>query len=176
MSRRFIAVAALMLAAGCGGRAAVPIQVTQASDYQLSCEQIAAEQNAIVAKVNALRAEDEAAHNSNIALGVVGAVLFWPALFALDTNETQQQEIGLYRSRSEHLNIVAGQKGCLGASAPTLTTMNPAPVGGATPAAVAEPAAAAFAPAGPATTPAAATPEGTGTDCVWNAQEHHFDC
>ena len=169
----------------------MPVQVTQPSDYQLSCAQIAAEQTAIASKVNALRAEDESAHNSNIAIGVVGAVLFWPALFALDTNEAQQQEIGLYRSRSEHLNILAGQQGCLGAATPTLTTMIPEPAIQAAPAVAAPQPAAAYAPAAvapvvPAYAPATVTPEAPAapaqtaaqgeSSCIWNAQDYHFDC
>jgi hypothetical protein len=146
--------------AGCAGRHAVEMATSQPTDVHLSCSQIAAEQHQIVAKVNGLRSEDESAHNANVAIGVVGALLFWPSLFALDTGNAENEEILALRARSEHLNAIAAQKGCYNTIEvygvpPTVPT--PPPGTWATAPALAPAAAPAPAPQPPYTTPPAWT-------------------
>ena len=56
------------------------------------CDQLAAENMRLQTKVNQLGGRlDEGASNDR-AIGVVGAILFWPALFALGGMKTQEVE------------------------------------------------------------------------------------
>jgi S1-C subfamily serine protease len=49
---------------------------------------------------------------SNVALGVVGAILFWPALFAMDFSDADQIELDALRKRYNNLVLVATEKRC----------------------------------------------------------------
>jgi hypothetical protein len=112
LNRTFVGVLALAMLGGCAGRDAAPVTVAQTGDQSLSCQQIAAEQQNNATRINALIEEDENAHNSNIAIGVVGALLFWPALFAIDATDAQEVEIQALKDRTNHLNNLALQKHC----------------------------------------------------------------
>lgn len=160
---RTILISLIALSA-CGGRSAVEVPITQATDYQLSCDQIVAEQQQIASKVNTLRAEDDSAHNSNIAIGVVGALIFWPALFALDTGEAEEQEIKAYKARSEHLNTVAAQRGCFGTSVAQPVAQQPVAPQPVQP----------VAPQPVYQQPAA--PTQSTSACTWNAEKYRYDC
>jgi hypothetical protein len=104
-------VAALALA-GCGGRTAQPIASVLTQDQQLNCEQIQSEIAGNEGRIASLAHEERRAHNANIAIGVVGAVLFWPALFALDTTNTEQVEMNALRQRNSMLLMMSGQRSC----------------------------------------------------------------
>lgn len=107
-----VAASAALLVSACAGRTAVPVAQVQPYDSQLSCEQIIAEQQDINTKVSGLQKEKDSARDANVAIGAVGALLFWPALFALDTGDAEDVEMRAYQNRSQHLSMVAGQKGC----------------------------------------------------------------
>lgn len=124
----FIVAAAAMVLAACAGRDAVPVAQVQPHDNDLSCEQIVAEQQDINNKVAALQRQKDEAHDSNVAIGAIGAILFWPALFALDTGDAEDVEMRAYRSRSQHLSMVATNKGCLTGD-PTTTETVPTSTG-----------------------------------------------
>ena len=49
---------------------------------------------------------------ANVALGVVGAVVFWPALFAMDFSGVEKEELNAYRNRHDQLTRIAIQKNC----------------------------------------------------------------
>lgn len=92
------------------------------------CEQIAAENQRLAARVTQLGGRlDEASANDKAIMGV-GLVLFWPALFAL--GGTKQQEAEYARLKGEHDALqqasVAKKCGVLTAKQEALPT--PAPV------------------------------------------------
>jgi hypothetical protein len=96
-------LACLALLTACAGRDAKPVAMMSPYDRDLSCEQIEAEIQNNEAKAQQLAEEDNSAHNSNVAIGVVGALLFWPALFALDVSDAERVEIEALHDRNMHL-------------------------------------------------------------------------
>jgi hypothetical protein len=96
-------VACLVLLTACAGRDAKPVAMMSPYDRDLSCDQIQAEIQNNETKARQLAEEDNSAHNSNVAIGVVGALLFWPALFALDVSDAERVEIQALHDRNMHL-------------------------------------------------------------------------
>jgi hypothetical protein len=102
MTRSAVVLCALLLGA-CAGRNAAPIPMMAAYDNNLSCEQIQAEIASNEAKARQLIDEDNSNRNANIAIGTVGVLLFWPALFALDLSDAERVEIEALHQRNTHL-------------------------------------------------------------------------
>ncbi|WP_119299805.1 hypothetical protein [Dongia deserti] len=50
---------------------------------------------------------DNSDRNANIAIGAVGVLLFWPALFALDLSDAERVEIDALHRRNMHLASLA---------------------------------------------------------------------
>jgi hypothetical protein len=118
-----------LLLAGCAGRTANPVPIVQAYDDDLSCQQIAAEIQANEARAVQLAAETKSSRNRNIGVGVVGGILFWPALFALDLSGAAKAEAEALKSRSEHLANMRVGRGCgTGQAAPEQARAAPMPV------------------------------------------------
>jgi len=114
--------------AGCAGRKAVPVAVMQPYDNQLSCQQLQAEIASNETQALQLSGQNESAHSNNIAIGVVGAILFWPALFALDTGDAEKVEMQALHDRNQHLSEVYTQEGCIqakSAAAPAAAPTTP---------------------------------------------------
>jgi hypothetical protein len=104
MKRLIITATAFsFLVTGCAGRDAAPVTAYNAYDAQLSCSQIDAETAANNNKVSQLQKEKENATAANIAIGAVGLLLFWPALFALDTSDAQDVETRALNDRNNSL-------------------------------------------------------------------------
>ncbi|MFT3720395.1 hypothetical protein [Pseudorhodoferax sp.] len=118
------AVAILVGATGCA-TASKDITAAYVSPIQydrFDCDQIAAENQRLSARVAQLGGRlDEAASNDKAITGV-GLILFWPALFAL--GGTKQQEAEYSRLKGEHdaLQQSAVLKRC-GASTPADPTV-----------------------------------------------------
>ena len=106
------AIAVTILVGACAGRDARPVSAYQPYDRDLSCGQIQAEMASNEEKARQLIGEDESASEANIAIGVVGAILFWPALFALDTGDAEMVEMEALRERNRWLMQVASDKEC----------------------------------------------------------------
>ena len=81
LKRLGAAVMCGLLLAGCAGRTATPVSQYQYGDDKKPCEHLKVEiselQNEITAKTK--KCEDK--KGANVALGVTGMLLFWPALF-----------------------------------------------------------------------------------------------
>jgi hypothetical protein len=112
MKLRFFALAFALVATGCAGRASSPIAMVQTGDQELSCSQLRAEVLRNEQQAQTLYDQHKKASDSNIAIGVVGAVLFWPALFALDTGTAEKDEARALEGRNSHLSFVSAQKKC----------------------------------------------------------------
>jgi hypothetical protein len=111
----------------CAGRTAQPVSIAQSYDPDLSCTQIQAEITANEQKARQLSKENDSAHSANVAIGVVGALVFWPALFAIDAGNAEPTEMAALRARDEHLVTLADVHGCNGKGAKTTgTTTTPA--------------------------------------------------
>jgi hypothetical protein len=104
--------AAVLVLGACGGRRANPVGTISVTDQQMSCTEIQASVIENDARMAALREEERRAKSGNVAIGVVGAILFWPALFALDTTNTEQVEITALQNRNAWLASLAAQRRC----------------------------------------------------------------
>ncbi|MFC3228357.1 hypothetical protein ACFOGJ_14030 [Marinibaculum pumilum] len=112
---------AIALAAGtaaCGGRDPRHIPVVEPNDTALSCQAL----SALIAnnnyRIESLFAEHKRASESNVAIGVAGALLFWPVLFALDTSDAERVEAQQLSDRNVYLASVAQDKDCQGTREP----------------------------------------------------------
>lgn len=110
MKMSAVAIIAALTLCSCAGRVAVPVAAVQPTDSQLTCEQIQGEMAGIEGRIASLQHEERRAHNANIAVGAVGVLLFWPALFALDTTNTEQVETAALRQRSTMLAMSMSQR------------------------------------------------------------------
>ena len=108
----FLSIATALAVSGCGGRAAVPVQTTQIGDHVLSCVQLQAELSKNEQQARTLLEQHKKASDGNVAIGVVGGILFWPALFALDTGTAEKDEARALESRNSHLTSILAQKNC----------------------------------------------------------------
>jgi hypothetical protein len=76
------------------------------------CQQLAQESTRILVRVKQLGVRlDQAAQNDK-AIGVVGAVLFWPALFALGGTKQQETEYARLKGEFEAVSQIQIQKKC----------------------------------------------------------------
>ncbi|UEM24386.1 hypothetical protein JL100_032705 (plasmid) [Skermanella mucosa] len=113
MKRSIITVITFsFLTTACAGRDAAPVSAYNAYDAQLSCSQIDAETAANSAKVVQLQQEKDNARTANIAIGAVGLLLFWPALFALDTSDAQDVEMRALNDRNNSLAYLKTTSKC----------------------------------------------------------------
>jgi hypothetical protein len=102
----FVAVSA------CAGREPHPIATTNATDSQFDCAGITREFEANERSVIAINKEKSGADAKNIAFGVTGVVLFWPAFFLMDPKSPERVEIEALRNRNHVLTDIARTKGC----------------------------------------------------------------
>lgn len=105
----FVLVAQL---AACAGRDPHMTAVVQPQDTTSDCPMIVAQIVANNAKLAELRREESNTTAGNVALGVAGALLFWPALFAMDFKGAAGKEAASVMQRQGYLQQLAAQKGC----------------------------------------------------------------
>jgi hypothetical protein len=115
--RLFGTLALLTLLTGCAGRAPDLVPVVQASDQQLSCDQIVAEIKSNNQRMTDLASEEGWKVTQNVAAGVAGLVI--PVLwFGMDFQDAAGKEGKALSQRNEYLAGVA-QKRC---GPPTMTS------------------------------------------------------
>lgn len=102
MKKFLIPLAALALAA-CAGRDANPVAAYMPSDEYLSCQALEAEIQRNNAEIARLTNAENDKDGANVAIGAVGLILFWPALFALDLSDANTVEATALNSRNQNL-------------------------------------------------------------------------
>lgn len=107
------ALAAVLLAA-CAARPANPVPLSRPGDEALSCEDMAREMERNRKAATGLAGAEDDVVSGNIAAGVVGVALFWPALFAMDLSNAEQIELRALNDRNDALRRRAARKGCGG--------------------------------------------------------------
>jgi len=121
---QIVILATIVPALGCS-KAAKDIAASDVSPLQYqsyNCEQVTVEVARIQSRVNQLGGRlDDAAQNDKIITGV-GAILFWPALFALGGTREQEAEYARLKGEYEALQRVAVMKKCF----PSENTPTPA--------------------------------------------------
>ena len=71
--------AATLMVTACAGRTPAPVQTVQLKDQTMDCTAINAEIAGDTVKVADLSKEEGNKRGQNVAAGIAGAVLFWPA-------------------------------------------------------------------------------------------------
>lgn len=115
MKKLLALLAALSILGGCAtaGKDIVGTYVSPAQFSNYDCEQVRTEMVRLSGRVNQLSGRlDEAASNDKAIAGV-GAILFWPALFALGGTKGQEAELGRLKGEYESLQIVSTTKKCI---------------------------------------------------------------
>lgn len=103
-----VVVVALGLGA-CAGRQAQPVATAQPQDAYASCVIIQSEIQANNRKVQRLADEQGLKVAQNVAAGV-GALVFWPLLFAMDVQGAATAEIEALQARQQFLGNLARQR------------------------------------------------------------------
>ena len=89
------------------------------------CEQLASETQRIQVRVNQSGGRLDEASSNDKSIGVVGAILFWPALFALGGTKQQEAEYARLKGEYDAVQQSAVVKKCPGAVAPSQGTSAP---------------------------------------------------
>jgi hypothetical protein len=111
--RNLASAAALVGVLGaCAGRDAAQIPVVQPMDGGLNCTALYAEMTANNARIVSLSSEEQSKRGQNIAMGVAGAVLFWPALFFMDFKDAAGKDRAAVEARQSYLTTLFAQKSC----------------------------------------------------------------
>lgn len=115
MINRIVAPAAFILLAGCTTASkdigSAYISPVQYASYD--CSQLEAESSRILTRVKQLGVQLDKAAENDKAIGVAGAILFWPALFALGGNKQQEAEYARLKGEFEAAQTTAIQKKCV---------------------------------------------------------------
>jgi len=122
MKKPIAAVLSVTIAlAGCATSskdiAAIYVSPMQYQSYD--CDQLASETQRIQVRVNQLGGRLNEAASNDQAIGVIGAILFWPALFALGGTKPQEAEYARLKGEYDAIQQAAIVKKCSGAVAPT---------------------------------------------------------
>jgi len=91
----------------------IPAQYISPMQYDsYNCKQLSAEMQRVSSRVGELGGQQEkAADNSAVTMGI-GLVLFWPALFFLDSHSAQAAEYGRLKGEFNALEQAGIQKNC----------------------------------------------------------------
>jgi hypothetical protein len=103
-------VAACAMLAACAGRDPHPVAVVQPMDNVMDCTAIQASLAADASQKVGLDTESDNTTAKNVAFGAVGVVLFWPALFAMDTKDAAGVESKALVQRDNYLRALAAQR------------------------------------------------------------------
>jgi hypothetical protein len=107
-------VAALVLATGCSTASKdIATAYVSPTPYQaLGCDQLAVESARIQTRSQQLVSRLDKAAENDKAIMVVGAVLFWPALFALGGTKEQEAEFARLKGENDAVQAAVNVKGC----------------------------------------------------------------
>ncbi|CAN7613441.1 hypothetical protein LJR231_004610 [Phyllobacterium sp. LjRoot231] len=107
-----VVLCGIVAVSACAGREPHPIAATNATDSQFDCAGLSREFAANERSVIAINKEKSGADAKNIAFGVTGVILFWPALFLMDPKSPERVEIDALRNRNLVVTDIARTKGC----------------------------------------------------------------
>src|SRR5262249_47718253 len=120
LTKQIIGVLALTaVLAACAGREPMQIAVVQPQDSTSDCTALQAELNANATRITSLSKESSNTKSGNVALGVAGALLFWPALFAMDFKDAAGKDAATLQARQNYLATLATQRCGYQIQAPT---------------------------------------------------------
>lgn len=114
MKKFVCAVTTVAFLTGCA-TASKDIASTYASPLQYQgydCQQITAESARIQARVTQLGGRLDQAATNDKAIGVVGALIFWPALFALGGTKAQEAEYSTLKGQYDAIQHASIERKC----------------------------------------------------------------
>lgn len=104
-----MALAAVVFASACAGRAPAPVAVVQSVDETMNCDAIQAEVNANTQRIAELGSEQGAKVAQNVAAGVAGVFLIVP-FFLMDFQNAAGKDEAALKSRNDYLATLARQR------------------------------------------------------------------
>ena len=110
IKQTILALGVTLLCAACAGRPPTQIPVVQAFDQQKDCLALNTEINSNTYQISVLATEQQNKRTQNVVAGVAGAILFWPALFAMDFQDAAGTESNSLQSRQGYLAQLAAQR------------------------------------------------------------------
>jgi hypothetical protein len=116
-------IALTLIGAALGGCATASKDIastyTSPIAYQsYDCQQLGAETSRIQARVTQVGGRLDQAASNDKAIATAGAILFWPALFALGGTKAQEAEYATLKGQYDAVQQAAIEKKCAGAVAP----------------------------------------------------------
>ncbi len=97
-----VSVSAMVLS-GCAGRKPNTVPEIQPGDATLNCQQLRNEVNVNNQAILGLIGEKKKTQGGNVAAGVAGAVVFFPALFFMNLKGAAGEEARAYQRRNQGL-------------------------------------------------------------------------
>lgn len=105
-------LATSLVLSACAGRSPNPVSEVQDGDATLSCRELAQEVQVNNRAILGLMGEKRANEGRNVAAGVAGAIVFFPALFFMNVKGAAGEEARAYQRRNEGLIARYQTKGC----------------------------------------------------------------
>lgn len=105
-----VGLALLTQACGGIGKQANLVERTSVMDNYLSCELATAEVAALDVRLSGAKQRDRDQETKNIVWGVAGALLFAPALLAMDFSDATEQEIASIEARQVTAKTIQAQR------------------------------------------------------------------
>lgn len=105
-------VLSALIVTGCAGREANPVQVIQEGDAKLSCSELRQEIEISSQTMSRLIGDQKDIQGKNTAAVVVGAVVFFPALFFMNLKGAAREEAKALQDRINGLAERHNAKGC----------------------------------------------------------------
>jgi hypothetical protein len=84
--------------------------IVQPFDQQKDYLALSAEISGNTQRIDVLAVEQSNKRTQNVVAGVAGAILFWPALFAMDFQDAAGTESTALQSRQQYLAMLAAQR------------------------------------------------------------------
>ncbi|MET4129265.1 hypothetical protein [Roseovarius sp. MBR-6] len=105
-------VLSAVIVSGCAGRDANPVQTIQEGDSGLSCSELRQEIEISSQNLSRLLGDQKEIQGKNTAAVVVGAVVFFPALFFMNLKGAAKEEAKALQDRINGLATRHDAKGC----------------------------------------------------------------
>jgi len=115
--KRLIIISVLALTCGCAGVFKGPAATLPESsplDNEKNCFEIQSEAFKIKTELDRKIATVNSKRTGNIVIGTIGLFLFWPALFAMDLSDNENQEVRDWQKRFLYLSDMWTVKKCPG--------------------------------------------------------------
>jgi hypothetical protein len=129
--QKFIATLMIMaLVTSCGGVLRTPDEIPayEYGDSGKSCDTLKSDLDDCRSEITLIKERQRTKVGINIAMGTVGALLFWPLLFTMDFSDVDAEDLEAQRQRYEAISLICQEKGCNFEIAELDLKLNPEPV------------------------------------------------